>query len=65
MMLMEEEARALKPSAYSAVVIMRIACCDCCISSSLIRAKETAEIILRESGNDVSIKEALTLDLAA
>ena len=29
---------------------------DCCISSSLIRAKETAEIILRESGNDVSIK---------
>jgi broad specificity phosphatase PhoE len=28
---------------------------DCCISSPLIRAKETAEIILRESGNDISI----------
>lgn len=28
---------------------------DCCISSPLIRAKETAEIILRESGNDIPI----------
>ena len=28
---------------------------DCCISSPLLRAKETAEIILRESGNDISI----------
>ena len=28
---------------------------DCCISSPLIRAMETAEIILRESGNDVPI----------
>lgn len=28
---------------------------DCCISSPLIRARETAEIILRESGNDISI----------
>ncbi len=27
---------------------------DCCISSPLSRAKETAEIILRESGNDAS-----------
>ena len=26
---------------------------DCCISSSLSRAKETAEIILRESGNNI------------
>ena len=29
---------------------------DCCISSPLIRAKETAEIILRESGNDIQIE---------
>ena len=28
---------------------------DCCISSSLDRAKETAEIILRESENDIPI----------
>ena len=28
---------------------------DYCISSPLDRAKETAEIILRESGNDISI----------
>lgn len=28
---------------------------DCCISSPLIRARETAEIILRESGNSVSV----------
>ena len=28
---------------------------DACISSPLIRAKETAEIILRESGNAVDI----------
>ncbi len=28
---------------------------DCCISSPLDRAKETAEIILRESGNDIPI----------
>ncbi len=26
---------------------------DCCISSSLDRAKETAKIILHESGNDI------------
>ena len=29
---------------------------DSCISSPLIRAKETAEIILRESGNDILIE---------
>ncbi len=29
---------------------------DCCISSPLARAKETAKIILRESGNDIPIK---------
>lgn len=29
---------------------------DCCISSPLTRAKETAEIILRESGNDIPIQ---------
>ena len=28
---------------------------DCCICSPLARAKETAEIILRESGNDIPI----------
>lgn len=28
---------------------------DCCISSPLIRARETAEIILRESGNSASV----------
>lgn len=28
---------------------------DCCISSPLIRARETAEIILRESGNSVCV----------
>ena len=28
---------------------------DCCISSPLSRAKETAEILLRESGNDLQI----------
>ena len=28
---------------------------DCCISSPLLRAKETAEIILRESGNNIPI----------
>ena len=28
---------------------------DCCISSPLIRARETAEIILKESGNDIPI----------
>ena len=28
---------------------------DGCISSPLVRAKETAEIILRESGNDIPI----------
>ena len=28
---------------------------DCCISSPLTRAKETAEIILRESGNSISV----------
>lgn len=28
---------------------------DCCISSPLIRAKETAEIVLRESGNNIPI----------
>ena len=28
---------------------------DCCISSPLIRARETAEIILHESGNDIPI----------
>lgn len=29
---------------------------DCCISSPLDRAKETAKIILRESGNDIPIE---------
>ncbi len=29
---------------------------DCCISSPLIRAKETAEILLQESGNDTKIE---------
>ncbi len=29
---------------------------DCCISSSLTRARETAEIILRESGNDLPLR---------
>ena len=28
---------------------------DCCISSPLIRAKETAEIILKESGNSIPV----------
>ena len=28
---------------------------DCCISSTLIRARDTAQIILRESGNSVSL----------
>ena len=28
---------------------------DCCISSPLLRAKETAEIILKESGNSISV----------
>lgn len=28
---------------------------DCCISSPLIRARETAEIIILESGNDIPI----------
>lgn len=28
---------------------------DCCISSPLIRAKETVEIVLRESGNNIPI----------
>ena len=29
---------------------------DCCIASPLIRAKETAEIILQETGNDIQIE---------
>ena len=29
---------------------------ECCISSPLLRAKETAEIILRESGNKTHIQ---------